>query len=377
MSCPETGLKGFPIQITFPVPTTLNPSIAEDLMLEISWGTKSTAPKFIGTFLEEGGSYSAQQSSLRIQGTQYYLKTAQLCQPLHTSFLDPSLNASCKAELVLIFSSNDGYQYVAVCVPILAASTDSPSAYLEAIRKDRLPGKPISLDTLLPNDLHYLHYTTCLTQIQSQKTRATTLKVLVFTAGLQYPDASITELKRKLGSFPLVSLPDTLQKGTPTKIGSDTDYKMFFRYGLYTQSATSSSSSRIRVDSTSAYKCVPLLPDQNVKNGQITVDTDKGELLSQVLKDKQDDIAVIAGPTPADVEKLIAIFFGVSLGIFILVILSYVISLYTGSSTVENPWLYLSERLKGVTPVYFISMLVGIVGFTIGLLVQYIFPPKK
>jgi hypothetical protein len=47
--------------------------------------------------------------------------------------------------------------------------------------------------------------------------------VLVFTEGLIYPDASITEIKRKIGSFPSVTLPDTLQLGTPKKFGSEVD----------------------------------------------------------------------------------------------------------------------------------------------------------
>jgi hypothetical protein len=122
---------------------------------------------------------------------------------------------------------------------------------------------------------------------------------------------------------------------------------------------------------------VPLLPDQNVKDGQIKVDTEKGELLSQILKEDDDQAASTSGPTPADVEKLIAIFFGISLGIFILIILAYVISLYTGTSTEKHPWLFLEMKIKETTPTYFIAMLVGIIGFVIGLLVQYIFPPKK
>jgi hypothetical protein len=378
MSCPETGLKGFPIEVTIPVTPSLNASIAEDLILDIQWATKSTAPRFINSKLEEGDvNNTGSQTSLRIQGTQYYLRSVQVCQPLHTSLLDPNATSSCRAEIVFVFSSSGAY--ATLCVPLLAGSTAEPSKYLEALRQDMLPGKPISLDTLLPSDLHYTHYTTCIQQIQSQQTVSRNLRVLVFTKGLVYPEASITELKRKInGGYPIVSLPDTLQLGTPIKVGSDTDYKSFFRYGLYTPSKSNSGDSRIRVDSTDAYKCVPLLPQENVKNGVIKVDTEKGELLSQVLKDNNDvQAASTSGPTPADVEKLIAIFFGVSLGIFLLIIAAYAISLYTGTSTEPHPWLFLEMKIKETTPIYFIAMLVGIIGFVIGLLVQYIFPPKK
>ena len=192
MSCPETGLKGFPIQLTFPVTASLNASIAEDKMLDIQWGVKSVAPRFVNSQLEEGDvNNTGSQTSLRIQGIQYYLRSVQLCQALHTSFLDSSVANSCKAELVFVFSSSGAY--ATLCVPLLAGSTAEPSKYLEALRQDMLPGKPISLDTLLPSDLHYTHYTTCLQQIQPQKTVSRNLRVLVFTKGLVYPEASITE----------------------------------------------------------------------------------------------------------------------------------------------------------------------------------------
>ena len=376
MSCLETGLKGFPIKVDFPIPSSLNPSIVEDLIMDISWGTKSVTPRFSGSQLEEGDvNQTSSQTSLRIQGNQYFLKSIQICNPLHTSFLNPDVSASCRAEIVFIFGSNG--KYAILCVPIIAGNTDSPSKYLEALRYDALPGKPISLNTLLPENLHYIHYNTCLTQIKSQKTVPVNITVVVFNSGLVYHEAYITEIRRKIGSFPSITLPDTLQLGSPRIIASEVDYKQFFRYGLYIPSLHSGDS-RIRTDSTSAYKCVPLLPDQNVKDGQIKVDTEKGELLSQVLKDNDDiEAASSSGPTPADVEKLIAIFFGISLGLFILIIIAYAISVWTGDSNTTQNWPWIYKLFKETTPTYFIAMLVGLIGFIVGLLVQYIFPPKK
>ena len=376
MSCLESGLKGFPIKVDFAIPSSLNPSIEEDLRMDISWGTKSVTPRFNGSQLEEGDvNQTGSLTSLRIQGIQYYLRSIQICNPLHTSFLNPAVSASSRAEIVFIFGSNG--KYAILCVPLLAGSSDSPSKYLEALRNDALPGKPISLNTLLPEDLHYIHYTTCLTQIQSQKTVPVNITVVIFNSGLIYSDANITEIRRKIGSFPSITLPDTLQLGSPRIIASEVDYKQFFRYGLYKPSS-SSGDSKIRTDSTNAYKCVPLLPDQNVKDGKIKVDTENGELLSQVLKDNDDDQAASSsGPTPADVEKLIAIFFGISLGLFILIIIAYAISVWTGDSNTTQNWPWIYKLFKETTPTYFIAMLVGLIGFIVGLLVQYIFPPKK
>jgi hypothetical protein len=365
MSCLETGLKGFPIKVDFPIPSSLNPSIVEDLIMDISWGTKSVTPRFSGSQLEEGDvNQTSSQTSLRIQGNQYFLKSIQICNPLHSSFLNPDVSASCRAEIVFIFGSNG--KYAILCVPIIAGNTDSPSKYLEALRYDALPGKPISLNTLLPENLHYIHYNTCLTQIKSQKTVPVNITVVVFNSGLVYHEAYITEIRRKIGSFPSITLPDTLQLGSPRIIASEVDYKQFFRYGLYIPSLHSGDS-RIRTDSTSAYKCVPLLPDQNVKDGQIKVDTEKGELLSQVLKDNDDiEAASSSGPTPADVEKMMAIMFGVSIGIFILVIIAYYISVWTGDSNTTQNWPWIYDLLKQITPAYFIGTLSLFIGFMLG-----------
>jgi hypothetical protein len=121
MSCLETGLKGFPIQVDFSIPSSLNPSIAEDLRMDISWGTKSVTPRFNGSQLEEGDvNQTGSQTSLRIQGNQYFLRSIQICNPLHTSFLNPAVSASCRAEIVFIFGSNG--KYAILCVPILAGS---------------------------------------------------------------------------------------------------------------------------------------------------------------------------------------------------------------------------------------------------------------
>ena len=88
MSCLETGLKGFPIEIKISVTKSLNESIFEDLMMEILWGTKSVTPRFSGTLLEEGDvNDTGSQTSLRIQGNQYFLRSIQICKPLHTPLL--------------------------------------------------------------------------------------------------------------------------------------------------------------------------------------------------------------------------------------------------------------------------------------------------
>ena len=324
MACPPTGLRDFPVKVGFQPTTLLNQSLYNtDLMLDISLGTKSTTPIFNNLMLEEGDiNHTGGSSTLRLQNNSYSLRSIQICKPLHNSFLIPN-TITCKAEIVMAFSSGST-GYVLVCIPIVVGSTESPSLYLEALRQQRLPGRPISLNTLLPKDLHYVSYSTCLNQLQRGQSTSKNISVIVFSAGLTYLDSSLTEIRRLIGNlvsrsgqsiFPDVVLPDNLIAKSQSDfytIPSETDYRSKINYGLYSINLQEVSRGK-RTDSTNAYKCIPLLPDQNVKDGKIIVDTEKGELLSQVLNERKAEINVDNPSmiTPATVEQTIAIVIGI------------------------------------------------------------------
>ena len=346
MGCPDTGLKDFPVKLGFQPTTLLNRGLPNtDLMLDISWGTKSTTPVFNNLMLEEGDiNHTGGSTTLRLQNNAYSLRSIQICKPLHDSFLTSNKN-SCKAEIVMAFSSGST-GYVLVCIPIVVGSTESPSLYLEALRQQKLPGRPISLNTLLPKDLSYVSYSTCLNQTQSNQSTTKNVSVIVFSAGLTYLENSLTDIKRLTNQsiFPDVVLPDNLiakSNGDFYTIPSDTEYRSKINYGLYAINLQEVSRGR-RTDSTDAYKCVPLLPDQNVKDGRIIVDTEKGELLSQVLKERSADINLDKQSmlTPATVEQTIAIVIGVFIGLFVLTIIAYFIYRFTSNDKSPLvPWL--------------------------------------
>jgi hypothetical protein len=160
-------------------------------------------------------------------------------------------------------------------------------------------------------------YSTCLNQLQRGQSTSKNISVIVFSAGLTYLDSSLTEIRRliKIVSFPDVVLPDNLIAKSQSDfytIPSETDYRSKINYGLYSINLQEVSRGK-RTDSTNAYKCIPLLPDQNVKDGKIIVDTEKGELLSQVLNERKAEINVDNPSmiTPATVEQTIAIVIGI------------------------------------------------------------------
>lgn len=382
MSCPANGIKDFPVQNTVTVTNTLNESITEQPSIEIQWAKRGTVPTFQQNFFNEGIYGSAEQStSLRFKGNTYALQFVKLAEPQHKGFLLPEDKSLAIGEIVMGFYSPTALTegYVLLSIPILNKSTSSLSPYLESIRLDRLPGKPIGLDDLLPFSKDYTSYTTCLRKVTSGKSTAVQAAVLVFRKGLLYPSSRFGEVVKKIKipgpmgrvvtsttAPPLGSFPEGLVAKTETSlflIASDADYRNYLRSSQLLDSSSKIPGGR-RVDSTDSYKCVPLNPDQTVKNNRIVVDTDKGVPLSQVLKEKQEEVG--SGKiTPGMVERMIAVVLGTAIGIFILSILAYIFSRVTSDNTdVSFPWFM--GKVKDMLPMFFVSLVVGIIGFLIG-----------
>lgn len=382
MSCPATGLKDFPIQNNVTITETLNQSVFEPSSLEFQWGKRGTVPTFQENYFTEGIYNSGDQTStLRIRGSLYTLKFVKIAEAQHASFLPSEDKRLCLGEILMVFESSASIteKFVFACVPILNKSTTSPSAYLESIRQDKLPGRPIGLDDLLPSSKKYISYVTCLHQVTGGKTNAVQANVLVFTQGLFYNSSLLMELRRKIKSIPLpspipagtVPMPPlgSLAEGllaktnpSPFLLTSEIDYKQFVRSSELT--TPSSGTSGKRIDSTSSYKCVPLKPDINVKDNRIIIDTDNGVPLSQVLKEKEEDQG-LGKITPGMVERMIAIVLGSAAGLFVLSIIAYIFSRVTTENADGNfPWLM--AKTKDLLPMFFVSIVVGIIGFLIG-----------
>jgi tetrahydromethanopterin S-methyltransferase subunit G len=387
--CSITGVRDFPIDNRVTITQALYQKTPGSFLIDLQWAKRSVPPTIgaAGIFQEIS---SQQVTTLRFQSNTYKLIQTQICAPLHTSLLRDTLKAQVKAELIVTFkaqSSTIAEPYIYFCIPIVAGSTANPSAYLEALRTDRLPGRPLGYDSLIPEDRHFLSYTTCVQQVSNTQSTPIQVKVLLFVGCLTYPQEKITEILHNIPGFAratefpqLSSLPDNVQPRTQSSrflIGAESDFSNFLLYGLLpvgTSSESSTSEPGTRVDTTDAYKCIPLLPDQNVKDGKIIVDTENGELLSQVLDERKNDMNQVTpgqeGLTPADVERAIGITFGVALGIFVLSVLAYAITLgTTGNAGPAWPWL--RSQFAGMTPYMFTILLVGTIGVLVGLGIGY------
>lgn len=382
--CSPYGIRDFPIINSVPVTPSLNATIYEELPLDIQWGPKATEPAFINSgeyanlgFLEYMDS-GASTTTLRLNGNSFNLISVQICIPQHASLLTKEKQKDCSGEIVLGFkaTNNISESYLFLCIPILTRPTTSPSIYLEALRLGHLDGKPTSLLSVLPpNDQHFISYSTCLQRRESSGTSIKQARVFVFTEGLAYPAANFAEICKKIGipvpggpPLPAIQLPDGLMDKTQSTLFSITveaEYKSLLRYSQYYPKAPPDS--KYREDNLNAYKCVPLEPSKNVKDGKIVVDTESGELLSQVLKDKEE----VGEPskskiTPAIVEKILAVCIAVVLIAFIFLILAYIIASMT-TPNADSFFGVIKHHTGTIGPIVFFSTLSGVVCFVLGV----------
>jgi hypothetical protein len=387
--CSTFGIRDFPVLNSVPVTPTLNASIYEEIPLDIQWGPKATEPRFIhdGAYANLGYleymSSDPSTTTLRLNGNSFNLISVQLCTPQHIGLLARDKQADCSGEIVMGFKATNAISesYLFLCVPILNRSTTTPSAYLEALRLGRLDGKPTSLLTVLPaTDQHFISYSTCLQRREERGTSTKQVRVFVFTEGLAYPKTNFVEVCRKITTstvnrifLPAIQLPDGLQDKSQAilfSISVESDYKSLLRYSQYYPKG-SPDSSKYRKDNLDAYKCVPLEPSQNIKDGKLIVDTETGELLSQVMKDKEEPGDPKSKITPAMVEKILAVCIAIVLLAFIFLILAYIITNMTTSNA--DPFFGIVKQNMGtIAPVLFFSIVSGVVCFVLGFFVYSI-----
>jgi hypothetical protein len=283
---------------------------------------------------------------------------------------------SVNGEVVLVFESPTALteRYLFLCIPLLNKSTTSYSPYLEGIRQDRLSGRPVGLDDVLPSSKEYVSYSTCLRLVEQNKSTPVQAAVIVFWRGLPYPSSQLRDVCRKMKITPPLNAPprlESLVQGLIPKsettlflISSEEVYKQYLRSSELPSSSSRFTDVGTRTDSTDSYKCVPLKPDETVKDNRILIDTDKGVPLSQVLKEKQEEQGE-GKITPGMVERMIAAILGTAIGIFVLSVIAYIFSRVTSENTDTSfPWFL--GKVKDLVPMVLVSMVVGIIGFLIG-----------
>ena len=105
---------------------------------------------------------------------------------------------------------------------------------------------------------------------------------------------------------------------------------------------------------------------QNVKDGKIIVDTESGELLSQVLKDKEEPgKAKRSKISPALIEKIVAAFLAI-IGIIVLFLIVFYLIAYFSTPNADSFFGVIKQNTDTIGPVVVFSMFSGIICFILG-----------
>jgi len=387
-------------------------SVDEPITMNFQWATRSSSPSFIsgGAVIDEGsGSGATNISTVNYHNTKYNIFSAQIAQATHNMWILPETNQAQNTEDMIITFYNPNpsiqYNYLVIVIPILRSgnsATDPP--YLSAL-SSRSPNGSYSLSSCLPKNIrsHFACYATCIDGYTQHKTPEN-VYVFVSVEGIPVSQGLMSALSNAVipsHSFPVISLPFLMR--TASQISSIRVGTEFKRYVSSTRhlldyagikSIFKDLSINARTDPTTAYQCVPLDPDTDISGGTITFDLEKGELLSNVLAERdamRSDANVgglaVSSAGKSRVQAYLGSALGILCAILIFSILLYLIFRFssvrtataaaaTAAAAAAAPTA--SAALPSTTPawvqqlpLYGIMVVVaGLIGFTVGAAVS-------
>lgn len=387
--CPPNSLISFPIGLDITPSQAIYESARESILVDFKWSQRSTPPSFVATsgnsgVLDEVGTGNSNVSTIRFQSENYSLESAQICSATHKNWLVSATEQSQNMEDFICIFKTDGtttYKYITFVIPIARSTdaTDSP-LYLSGLSSETVTG-PFSLKDMFPSDpkTQFAFYATCL-KGSSQAELFTNMRVFVCTQALIVPATTMKAILNisNISKFPTFVSPfGTLL--TPSQISSiGIGFSTYVKTTIDLLNAASARESYQsldvfeRSDSTNAYKCVPLDPDKDIVDGQITVDTRKGTVLSNVLQER-DALKGKAPPSigPGRVEKYLGSALGVILSVILFGGIIYMLLVYfllsdkpTSGPVVVPFW---KSLLTGLPLYIILTVLAGFVGFVIGM----------
>ncbi len=368
--CSPNGNQSFPIDINFTPTQEIYDGVKSGFSIEFNWAKKTTSPTFINVqeaLLDEG------ITTARFQGMDYTLVSTQIVNSTHARWLiNPDASSANRLDILCIFKAripSTETPYIFVVIPIISMdSAAAESKYLLGLA-GLCQEKMYSLEDALPaaENRTYASYTTCL------EPNGENALVLVFING-RYASLRTTNGIIELSGrgpttpWPSPKIPSSITLTQPTQMNLDTFDK---RVRISTLLTRETSGGQFRADDTYAYKCVVMDPDRDIKDGKLVIDTLTGTPvpLNQVLidRDKVREFEIpVSGLKPGQLEKAVAIFLGILLGILVLMAIFYLVSRFRPGVTqfVAPEW------FKQVSGVAISAVLFSFIGFLIGIFIH-------
>jgi hypothetical protein len=338
-TCPPSANTSFPIRMDTDINSANYDSIEDTVSIDIKWSTRTTAPVITTDGkTDDVGTGTSNITTLRYNSSNYNLVSVQICKATHKSWLEtPERRTLNKADVVLTFenvnTSRDN-RYILLIAPLCMTEIDTvsnPSKYIQGLyeQSESNPlsslfgggsGQEYSLRTVFPpeNTTRFVYYSTCLTG-NTQNPGTQTSLVFINTVGINLSKTMSTSLLEKLGrelkrqsgqtsevyvkaydDLPAFEPPFTTRlQPVSSSIKNLEDLKrrcnttkQLLNYASYKATLNA------RQDSTDAYKCVPLDPDVDIRDGKLTVDTANGQLLTELNAQRQALMGEVTGGIP-------------------------------------------------------------------------------
>jgi hypothetical protein len=405
--CPAGANTSFPIVLGTTPSEELYNEVLDALTIEFQWATRTTPPAFTedpstAGYLDEGD-YKAEGSNvstLKFLNVTYTLQSVQIVNATHSSWILPTDNrANNKADLIVTFETNlISYKYLVFVIPIVVDAVDegapvSSPLYLQGIMEPSTAGS-FSVQQAFPLDPKsmFAYYSTCLKGYTDQQI-PDNIYVFVSISGIKITPELYDALKEKRGitgntaPMPRYLPPfENALDARPRNIGSAVDFKTFvvtttelLNFQRFNQTVRSLSQG-IREDGTDAYKCIPLDPDRDVRDGKLQVNVDTGELLTNVMQKREElrsggEAATKEGGgglAPGVLEKYLAYGVGGLCGLLLVLGAIYWMISYFRSLAVTTPGLPAPpsptlELIKYLAKNAVFATLAGFAGLFIGM----------
>ena len=339
---------------------TMYSSARQLLWIVMNWGTFNTRPAFTNNAT---GSLdiSEDSSSIDYQGTKYYISSATITAPSHTSWVLPDVNSDQNVlDLFITFKSEESTsdtRYIFVVLPILSNPSAKDPPYIAGLASGSGSG-PFSLKDVLPlnGQRDFGFYSTHFAITGTAFT--TTGLTLVFYNGIGASPATLEKLQKE--KFPAITLPTELSGFSAGTIESETSFPTTASVSSYTTPLAS------RTELTKGYKCVPLDPDVDIAEGKIQFDSTSSNIipLNEII-DQRDAIRsselVGAVKKTGSVEQVIAVFLGILLALTVVMFLFFILAQGMG-------WASFSHGLPAVPTYLYVGVGACFLGYLIGIL---------
>ena len=391
--CSPGAITSFPLQIGITATDTLYDTVSEPITMDIQWATRSTPPMFrdpkTTAITDEVGAGNTNLTTLRFMNNNYTVNSVQLIAASHKAWILPATSQSTNLEdIVITFSATDSTvqnSYITFVIPILQTSTATSPSYLTGLSDPNTSG-PFSLQSCFPANprARFAYYSTCLSGY-SGKSSTRNMYVFVSTDGIQVSGALMTKilaLTGRTGTF------GTYSSNFTTRLtGNTTVVKTIGDFTNYVMSTTQllnfkdfkrlypTIDTNLRQDDTSAYQCVAIDPDSAIVDGKLSVDIKSGEVLTNVLAQRDALRAsnnVSTSMDPGRLEKYMSSALGVILSILLFWAILY-FAIISYKTVMSSPGLPPPETPTWLTsiPNYGVMFLItGFIGFVIGTMIN-------